>query len=53
MDKIESFYFTREKMAQEQSTVLLEQLTELMEHKKIIQVCFFASIDLTLKLKRR
>jgi SPX domain len=40
LDKIESFYVTREKETQERSGILREQLNRLSEHKKIVQVHF-------------
>jgi xenotropic and polytropic retrovirus receptor 1 len=40
LDRIESFYVTREKESQERLGMLRGQLNQLNEHKKIVQVRF-------------
>jgi hypothetical protein len=45
LDKIESFYLSREKETQERSSALRGQLNELNEHKKIVQVRFLSCIN--------
>lgn len=38
LEKVESFYLTREREAEEKGKLLQDQIQELMEHKKVFMV---------------
>jgi hypothetical protein len=50
LERIESFYVMREKETQERSNMLQGQLNELSEHKKVVQVRYWASFHLLISL---